>query len=107
MAFPAVSGSISGRYVLPGGVGRLRTQVLNVDDDAGNREIRSGILRGLGYEVTEAGSGGEALGVALGTCPEIVLLDVQLPDMSGIEVCRRIKAHPPCEHTVVILVSAT
>ena len=85
----------------------MATQVLNVDDHVANREIRSEILRARGYAVTEARNGGEALHLAISSLPEVVLLDVHLPDMSGIEVCRRIKAHSPCEHTVVILVSAT
>src|SRR5688572_12123525 len=55
----------------------------------------------------EASSGNEALTRAIAACPEVILLDVNLPDISGIEVCRRVKAHPPCEHTVVILVSAS
>jgi PAS domain S-box-containing protein len=81
-------------------------QVLNVDEHVTNREIRSEILRSRGYAVTEAGTGDDALRLAINALPEVVLLDVNLPDMSGIEVCRRIKAHSPCEHTVVILVSA-
>ena len=82
-------------------------QVLNVDDHADNRELRSRILRDRGYEVLEAGTGFEAVSAAVRACPEVVLLDVNLPDLSGVEVCRQIKAHPPCEHTVVILISAT
>ena len=82
-------------------------QVLNVDDHADNRELRSRYLRERGYEVIEAGTGSEAVSAAARACPEVVLLDVNLPDVSGIEVCRQIKAHPSCEHTVVILISAT
>ncbi len=85
----------------------MAIHVLNVDDYADNRELRSEILRARGYSVTEAANGREALHLAITTAPEVVLLDVNLPDFSGIEACRRIKAHPPCEHTVVILVSAT
>ena len=86
---------------------RLATRVLNVDDYQDNRELRGEILRSRGYQVIDAETGGDAVALALAHRPEVVLLDVNLPDMSGIEVCRRIKAHPPCEHTVVILVSAT
>jgi PAS domain S-box-containing protein len=87
--------------------GRVAIQVLNVDDYADNRELRTEILRGRGYDVIEASTGKEALARAIDACPEVILLDVNLPDISGIEVCRRVKAHPPCEHTVVILVSAS
>ena len=85
----------------------MAIQVLNVDDYADNRELRSEILRARGYRVTEASNGHEAIRFAISSCPEVVLLDVNLPDISGIEVCRRIKGHGPCEHTVIILVSAT
>jgi PAS domain S-box-containing protein len=86
---------------------RLPTRVLNVDDYQDNRALRAEILRSRGYEVIDAGTGAEAVALALSQPPEVVLLDVNLPDISGIEVCRRIKAYPPCEQTVVILVSAT
>ena len=82
-------------------------RVLNVDDYHDNRELRGEILRSRGYHVMDAGTGADAVALALSHHPEVVLLDVNLPDISGIEVCRRIKAHPPCEQTVVILVSAT
>ena len=65
------------------------------------------MLRSRGYDVIDACNGSEAVAIAIVHQPEVVLLDVNLPDISGIEVCRRIKAHPPCEHTVIILVSAT
>lgn len=82
-------------------------QVLNVDDHRDNRELRSRFLRERGYVVIEAGTGADAVSAAVRVCPEVVLLDVNLPDLSGIDVCRRIRAHQPCEHTVVILMSAT
>ena len=85
----------------------MAIQVLNVDDFADNRELRTEILRARGYHVIEASNGKEALARAIADCPAVILLDVNLPDISGIEVCRRVKAHPPCEHTVVILVSAS
>lgn len=86
---------------------RVATTVLNVDDYQDNRDLRGDILRSRGYQVIDAATGGDAVTLALAHRPEVVLLDVNLPDISGIEVCRRIKAHPPCQHTVVILVSAT
>ena len=85
----------------------MPTRVLNVDDYEDNRELRGEILRSRGYDVIDAGTGNDAVALALLHHPEVVLLDVNLPDISGIEVCRRIKTHPPCEHTVIILVSAS
>jgi PAS domain S-box-containing protein len=81
--------------------------VLNVNDSQDNRALRGEILRARGYEVIDAETGLQAVALAVQHQPEVVLLDVKLPDLSGIEVCRRIKAHPPSEHPIIILVSAT
>jgi PAS domain S-box-containing protein len=85
----------------------LPIKVLNVDDYRDNRELRGETLRSRGYDVVDAENGNDAVSLAVLHHPEVVLLDVNLPDLSGIEVCRRIKAHPPCEQTVIILVSAS
>jgi CheY-like chemotaxis protein len=68
-----------------------RQQILIVDDYAGSRYQRSRILSEAGYEVLEAASGEEALRIVASTHPALVLLDVNLPDISGTEVCERIK----------------
>jgi two-component system KDP operon response regulator KdpE len=67
------------------------TKVLVVDDDnAILRMLRIG-LRGLGYDVVTAQTGEEALSRAALDAPELVVLDLGLPDLDGIEVCRRIR----------------
>jgi CheY-like chemotaxis protein len=66
--------------------------ILVVDDDDTARYLKTHMLRRYGYIVSEAASGGEALRALQAQPPHLVLLDVKLPDMSGIEVCRRIKA---------------
>jgi CheY-like chemotaxis protein len=71
-----------------------RRTILIVDDYAGARYLRSRILGDAGYETLEAGHGEEALRVAEDKQPDLVLLDVNLPDISGTEVCRRLKANP-------------
>jgi CheY-like chemotaxis protein len=71
-----------------------RRQILIVDDYPGARYLRSRILSDAGYEVLEASTGEEALRVAADKRPALVLLDVNLPDVSGTEVCRRLKANP-------------
>ncbi|MBX6368919.1 MAG: response regulator [Rhodospirillales bacterium] len=65
--------------------------VLVVDDDPSGRYARARLLRSAGYETLEAAEGAEALALVAARRPDIVLLDVRLPDMSGFEVCRRIK----------------
>jgi CheY-like chemotaxis protein len=68
--------------------------VLVVDDDDAGRYLKTHTLRRRGYRVSEAVSGAEALRIVRTQSPHLVLLDVKLPDMSGIEVCRQIKAMP-------------
>lgn len=67
-------------------------RVLIVDDHAGFRLRARALLEADGFEVVgEAGSGGEALAEAARLRPELVLLDVQLPDLDGFEVARRLQ----------------
>jgi DNA-binding response OmpR family regulator len=63
------------------------------------------ILRSAGYDVLQAATGAEALKIAGEEKPDLMLLDVTLPDMSGIEVCRQIKADAELAHTFVINIS--
>ncbi|HEV7788666.1 MAG TPA: SpoIIE family protein phosphatase [Pseudonocardia sp.] len=80
--------------------------ILVVDDTPASRYIASSWLRRHGHQVIEASTGAEAL-AALARWPvDLVVLDVGLPDMSGLEVCERIKNDPALGHPVVHL-SAT
>ena len=81
--------------------------ILNVDDDEAGRYVKSRILRRAGFEVIEAGTGADALRLVAEENPQLVLLDVKLPDMSGFEVCRVIKANPSNGDTMVLQVSAS
>ncbi|HEX8212149.1 MAG TPA: ATP-binding protein [Longimicrobium sp.] len=67
--------------------------VLNVDDYPAALYATSRVLRQAGYRVLEATTGAEALARA-GECPDLIILDVNLPDVDGFEVARRIKADP-------------
>ena len=67
----------------------------------------SRLLKKAGYEVTEAATGSLALELVASLRPPLVLLDVNLPDMSGLEVCRRIKSDPQLSSTLVLQVSAS
>jgi PAS domain S-box-containing protein len=84
-----------------------RVLVLNVDDYEPSLYARSQVLRGAGFEVREASTGKDALRLAASENPDVVLLDVNLPDMSGFEVCRRIKADPALASLPVLHISAT
>jgi PAS domain S-box-containing protein len=80
------------------------TLILNVDDNDGARYVKTRILLNAGFRVEEAANGTDALAMVARLKPSLVLLDVKLPDINGIEVCRRIKADPS---TCVVLVLQT
>lgn len=81
--------------------------ILNVDDYDPARYARTQVLRRAGFRVSEAATGGEALRLASREQPAVVLLDVNLPDMSGLEVCRRLRHHPEIGTVAVLHLSAT
>jgi CheY-like chemotaxis protein len=68
-----------------------RRQILIVDDYPGALYMRSRVLSDAGYEVIEATRGEDALRIVTEIRPALVLLDVNLPDISGTEVCERLK----------------
>jgi PAS domain S-box-containing protein len=80
--------------------------VLNVNDDEVRRYVVGRMLRGGGFAVVDAASGGEALARLGEGAVDVVLLDVKLPDIDGFEVCRRIKADPATVSLPVVMVSA-
>src|SRR5262249_12326628 len=81
--------------------------ILNVDDYPPGLYARSRILRQAGFEVREASTGAEALRLVKSEKPDLVLLDVNLPDINGMEVCRRIKSNPETAAMLVLHLSAT
>ena len=81
--------------------------ILNVDDNEANRYTKSRILRGAGFNVLEAASGEGALNLALERLPELVLLDIRLPDISGLDVCQRLRNNPRTQRMPIIHISAT
>jgi len=82
-----------GVRLLPGsGPGQAR--VLVVDDEATIRDLLSGSLRFAGFEVVTAASGAEAVRAAARSRPDLILLDVMMPDGDGFEVARRLRADP-------------
>ena len=80
--------------------------ILNVEDYAPSRDATSQILRRAGFEVIEASTGSEAIQSATELHPQLVLLDVKLPDIDGYEVCERLKADPATATIPVLQVSA-
>jgi signal transduction histidine kinase len=68
------------------------TRILVVDDDAGGRYLKAHILRKNGYDVAEAATGRAAIGQCEASLPDLALVDMRLPDIHGVEVCKHLKA---------------
>ncbi len=81
-------------------------QLLVVDDIAANRELLLEILAVEGHRTLAAASGPEALQLIAEHDPELLLLDVNMPGMDGLEVCRRLRADPATQSLPIILVTA-
>ena len=81
-------------------------RILVVDDTPNNVKLLADILTAKGYAVTTAASGEEALASIASQPPDLVLLDVMMPGLSGYDVCRRIRADAPTALLPVVLVTA-
>jgi CheY-like chemotaxis protein len=81
-------------------------RVLIVDDNANNLNLLAHVLEGAGYEVRASNTGRRALQMAQREPPEIVLLDVEMPEMDGYEVCRELKVGDETRPIPVIFLSA-
>ncbi|MFC0252126.1 response regulator transcription factor [Massilia consociata] len=80
--------------------------ILNVDDYDQARYVKTRLLQNAGFLVEEACCGHDALELAHKLRPGVVLLDVKLPDIDGLEVCRRIKADPATRSVGVVHTSS-
>jgi signal transduction histidine kinase len=80
--------------------------ILVVDDHNVGRYTKAHVLRDAGFRVSEAHTGEDALRMVARDRPTLVVLDVRLPDIDGISVCRKIKADPTTAGTMVLQVSA-
>jgi signal transduction histidine kinase/BarA-like signal transduction histidine kinase len=81
--------------------------ILVVDDNETSRYAKARTLRIAGFQTIEAGSGTETLRRVAEQHPRLVILDVQLPDFDGWEVCRRLKQNPATASVPVLQISAT
>ena len=81
-------------------------RILVVDDNETNRDILMTRLEKHGYELLQAADGEEALASVAQHQPDLILLDVKMPKLDGIEVCRRLKSDPSLPFMPIILVTA-
>lgn len=84
----------------------MKDNILAVDDTPASLRLLTDILKDEGYEVRSAISGELALHAAVAHPPDLVLLDIRMPEMDGFEVCRRLKSDPATCAVPVIFVSA-
>ena len=80
--------------------------VLIVDDDARNRKLARDVLRPAGFDTLEAASGEDAIALTREQLPDLVLMDIRLPDLDGSEALRRLKADPATAHIPVVALTA-
>lgn len=81
--------------------------ILTVDDYRPSLYAHARLLRGAGFDVVEATTGRGALEIAQREQPDLVLLDVHLPDIHGFEVCERLKSHRLTKDIPVVHITAT
>ena len=84
----------------------MKTKILVIEDNEDNRRIVRDLLTNVGYEVIEAVTGQEGVTAAETQGPELILMDIQLPDFDGYEATRRIKANPNLSAIPIIAVTS-
>ncbi|MGF1501915.1 MAG: response regulator [Paracoccaceae bacterium] len=80
--------------------------VLIVEDNELNRRLFTDVLRHAGFEVYQAADGREAIAAAQRLRPDVILMDMELPRLPGLEATRRIKADPGLAATPILAISA-
>ena len=83
-----------------------KKKILVVEDEESLLKLESILLTSKGYDVHGVGDGQAALDAIEKNRPDLVLLDIMLPEIDGFEVCRRIKANPETKHIPVVMLTA-
>jgi CheY-like chemotaxis protein len=81
-------------------------KLLIVDDEEGVRSLVRMTLESDKYDILEAHTGTDAMNLVREHLPDLVLLDVMLPDISGVEVCRALKSEPETKSVTVVMLTA-
>ena len=80
--------------------------VLIVDDNEKNRKVAQVVLSAAGFHTLEAATGAEAVTLAMEQLPDVVLMDLQLPDMNGSDALRELERNEPTARIPVVAMSA-
>ncbi|PTY06142.1 two-component system response regulator [Opitutaceae bacterium EW11] len=83
----------------------MKKTILTADDSASMRQMVAFTLRGAGYDVVEAGDGGEAMERIQEQPPHLVITDLNMPNVDGIELIRRIRAHPTSKYVPIVMLT--
>jgi DNA-binding response OmpR family regulator len=81
-------------------------KIVIAEDEPDIRDLIAFTLRFAGYEVVAGANGAEAVQLALREIPDLVMLDVRMPKMTGYEACKQIKSEPTLKHIPVVFLSA-
>ena len=81
-------------------------KILIVEDSSQNMKVELMALRPYGYTLLQATDGEEALEIAVNNKPDLIIMDIQLPEISGLEVTRRLRQMPTFSHTPIIALTA-
>jgi two-component system, cell cycle response regulator DivK len=84
----------------------MTKRILVVEDQEDNIQILRDLLGSVGFTILEAKDGEEGVRVALAECPDLILMDIQLPLLDGYEATRRIKADAACSAIPIIVVTS-
>jgi two-component system cell cycle response regulator DivK len=84
----------------------MSATILHVEDNPDNRMLIRDLLQFRGYRVVEVSDGTQALSAVEQERPDIILMDVQLPGVSGLDIARRIKARPYLRHIPIVAVTS-
>jgi two-component system, cell cycle response regulator DivK len=84
----------------------MTKRILVVEDHEDNRQILRDLLASAGYEMVEATTGTEGVAMAETHRPDLILMDIQLPEVDGYEATRRIRANPTLTSTPIIAVTS-
>jgi len=84
----------------------LSKKILIVEDNPRNMRLLEMTLRGKGYNLLKATDGEEALDMAMREQPDLIIMDIQLPKLSGLEVTRKLRKIPAFSHTPIIALTA-
>jgi two-component system cell cycle response regulator DivK len=84
----------------------MSAKILLAEDNASNRYLAAYLLKSAGFTVISALNGGDALRLALAESPDLVLMDIQMPEMDGYEATRRMRADPRLANIPIVAVTS-